>query len=46
VAFLYEKLLEEFGKRAIAQTVVPTYILDNLKPILGQRKIYKYLLNP
>ncbi len=37
MAFLYEKLLEEFGKRAIAQTVVPNYILDNLKPDFGQR---------
>jgi len=37
MAFLYEKILEEFGKRAIAQTVVPNYILDNLKPGYGQR---------
>ena len=37
MAFLYEKLLEEFGKRAIAQTVVPNYILDNLKSGFGQR---------
>lgn len=37
MAFLYDNILEEFGKRAIAQTVVPNYILDNLKPGFGQR---------
>jgi type III restriction enzyme len=37
MAFLYDIILEEFGKRAIAQTVVPNYILDNLKPGFGQR---------
>lgn len=37
MAFLYDNILEEFGKRAIAQTVVPNYILDNLKTGFGQR---------
>jgi len=37
MAFLYEKILEEFGKRAIAQTIVPNYITDNLKAGYGQR---------
>ncbi|HXI01382.1 MAG TPA: DEAD/DEAH box helicase family protein [Sphingobacteriaceae bacterium] len=37
MAFLYEKILEEFGKRVIAQIIVPNYILDNLKPGYGQR---------
>ena len=37
MAFLYDKLVEEFGKRLIAQTVVPNYITDNLKPGYGQR---------
>jgi len=37
MAFLYEKILEEFGKRAIALTIVPNYILDNLKSGYGQR---------
>lgn len=37
MAFLHENILQEFGKRAIAQTVVPNFILDNLKPGFGQR---------
>lgn len=37
MAFLYDTLLQEFGKRAIAQVVVPNYITDNLKPGFGQR---------
>lgn len=37
MAFLYDKLLQEFGKRAIAQVTVPNHITDNLKPGFGQR---------
>jgi type III restriction enzyme len=37
MAFLYDTLLQEFGKRAIAQVVVPNHITDNLKPGYGQR---------
>jgi type III restriction enzyme len=37
MAFLYDKLLQEFGKRAIAQVAVPNHITDNLKPGFGQR---------
>jgi type III restriction enzyme len=32
MAFLYDILLQEFGKRAIAQVTVPNHITDNLKP--------------
>lgn len=31
MSFLYDTILKEFGKRAIAQVVVPDYIADNLK---------------
>lgn len=37
MAFLHENILQEFGKRAITQTIVPNFILDNLKPGFGQR---------
>jgi len=37
MAFLYDILLQEFGKRAIAQVVVPNHITDNLKPGFGRR---------
>jgi len=37
MAFLYDTLLQEFGKRAIAQVVVPNHITDNLKLGFGQR---------
>lgn len=37
MAFLYEKLLEEFGKRYFAQVPVPNHISDNLKPAFRQR---------
>jgi type III restriction enzyme len=37
MAFLYDILLQEFGKRAIAQVTVPNHITDNLKPGFGQR---------
>ena len=30
MAFLYDTLLQEFGKREIARTDVPNYIVDNL----------------
>ncbi len=32
MAFLYDILLQEFGKRSIAQVAVPNHITDNLKP--------------
>ena len=31
MAFLYDTLVQEFGKRELARTEVPNYILDNLK---------------
>ncbi len=37
MAFLYDTLLQEFGKRAIAQIAIPNHITDNLKPGFGQR---------
>ncbi|MCF8054165.1 MAG: DEAD/DEAH box helicase family protein [Deltaproteobacteria bacterium] len=37
MAFLYDILLKEFGKRAIAQVTVPPHITDNLKPRFGRR---------
>lgn len=37
MAFLYDILLQEFGKRAIAQVTVPNHITDNLKPGFAQR---------
>ncbi len=37
MAFLYDILLQEFGKRAIAQVTVPNHITDNLRPGFGQR---------
>ncbi len=37
MAFLYDILLQKFGKRAIAQVAIPNHITDNLKPGFGQR---------
>jgi type III restriction enzyme len=37
MAFLHEKIVEEFGKRTISNTPVPNCITDNLKPEFGQR---------
>ena len=37
MSFLYETLVQEFGKREIARIPVPNYITDNLKPGFGQR---------
>jgi type III restriction enzyme len=37
MSFLYDKLVQEFGKREIARIPVPNYITDNLKPGFGQR---------
>lgn len=37
MSFLYETLVQEFGKRKIARIPVPNYITDNLKPGFGQR---------
>lgn len=37
MAFLYEKLVEEFGKRVISKTQVPNHVSDNLRSGFGQR---------
>lgn len=37
MSFLFEILLNEFGKRAITRLPVPNYITDNLKPGFGKR---------
>ncbi|POY38272.1 type III deoxyribonuclease [Flavobacterium alvei] len=37
MGFLYDTLVQEFGKREIARVPVPNYITDNLKPGFGQR---------
>ena len=37
MAFLHDKIVAVFGKRAINQTLVPNHISDNLKPGYGQR---------
>ncbi len=37
MSFLYDTLLNEFGKREIARVVVPNHITDNLKAGYGQR---------
>lgn len=37
MAFLYDTLVQEFGKRAIAQVAVPNYITDNIKSTFSQR---------
>ncbi len=37
MAFLYDKLIHEFGKRAIAMVAVPNHITDNLKPAFDKR---------
>jgi len=31
MAYLYDTLIKEFGKREVARTVVPNYISDNIK---------------
>jgi type III restriction enzyme len=37
MTFLYDILLQEFGKRVISQRIVPNHITDNLKSGFGQR---------
>ena len=37
MSFLYDTLVQEFGKREIARVPVPNYITDNLKDGFGQR---------
>jgi type III restriction enzyme len=37
MAYLYNTIVQEFGKRELARTVVPNTILDNLRPGYGQR---------
>jgi len=36
--FLYEKVLEEFGRRTIQDTEIPTYLTDNLNPTFELRR--------
>ncbi len=37
MAYLYNTIVQEFGKRELARTAVPNTILDNLRPGYGQR---------
>lgn len=37
MSFLYDKLVQEFGKREIARIPIPNFIIDNLKPVFGLR---------
>ena len=37
MSYLYEALVQEFGKREIARVNIPNYLTDNLKPGFGQR---------
>jgi type III restriction enzyme len=37
MSFLYDTLVQEFGKREIARVMVPNYITDNIKPGFGLR---------
>lgn len=37
MSFLYDTLVQEFGKREIARIPVPNFVSDNLKPGFGQR---------
>ena len=37
MAYLYDTIVQEFGKRELARTKVPNTILDNLRPGYGQR---------
>ena len=41
MAYLYDTLIEEFGKRAITKIEIPNYISDNLKPGYGEREYQK-----
>jgi len=37
MAYLYNTIVQEFGKRELARTEVPNTIIDNLRPGYGQR---------
>jgi type III restriction enzyme len=37
LAYLYETIEKEFGKRGISNIEVPRFIIDNLKPRYGKR---------
>lgn len=37
MAYLYDSIVQEFGKRELARTEVPNTVLDNLRPGYGQR---------
>ncbi len=39
--FLYDLILEEFGKRTIQNTEIPTYLTDNLNPTFELREYQK-----
>ncbi|RKU17178.1 type III deoxyribonuclease [Candidatus Poribacteria bacterium] len=39
--FLYDLILEEFGKRTIQNTEIPTYLTDNLNPTFEYREYQK-----
>lgn len=41
MAYLYDTIIEEFGKRAITKIEIPNYISDNLKPGYGEREYQK-----
>lgn len=41
MAYLYDTLIEEFGKRAITKIEIPNYLSDNLKPGYGERDYQK-----
>ena len=38
MAYLYDTLIEEFGKRAITKIEIPNYISDNLKRLRRTRR--------
>ena len=37
MAYLYDTIVQEFGKRELARIEIPHTILDNLRPGYGQR---------
>lgn len=47
--YLYQRLIEEFGRKTIEKTEIPQFIISNLKPGYGvrpyQQQTFKYFLN-
>ena len=43
--FLHDAIVDEFGKREIAKTIVPSSISDNLKKGFGERAYQQEALN-